>query len=86
MAGNWGVAVADSTLHALPQRLGAQAEARTQAALPHVPAQRDPQRAAPPLAVLLLAGWQVRQRGPGWGKQKTQNPRVEWHAWKTGVC
>ena len=85
VAGKWGVAVDDSTLHALAQRLGAQAEARTQAALPHVPAEREPQRAATPLAVLMLDGWQVRQRGPGWGKKKTQKPRVEWHEWKTGV-
>lgn len=40
---------------------------------------------AQPLAVLMLDGWQVRQRGPGWGKQKTKQPRVEWHEWKTGV-
>ena len=33
----------------------------------------------------MLDGWQVRQRGPGWGKKKTSEPRVEWHEWKTGV-
>ena len=33
----------------------------------------------------MLDGWQVRQRGPGWGKKKTQENRVEWHEWKTGV-
>jgi hypothetical protein len=33
----------------------------------------------------MLDGWQVRQRGPGWGKKKTQQNRVEWHEWKTGV-
>ena len=33
----------------------------------------------------MLDGWQVRQRGPGWGKMKTQENRVEWHEWKTGV-
>jgi hypothetical protein len=85
VAGKWGVAVDDSTLHALTQRLGATAEARIQAALPNVPAECEPQRAATPLAVLMRDGWQVRQRGPGWGKKKTQQPRVEWHEWKTGV-
>jgi len=85
LAGKWGVAVSDSTLHALAQRLGAKAEARTQAALPTAPPEREPQRAPTKLAVLMLDGWQVRQRGPGWGKQKTQQPRVEWHEWKTGV-
>lgn len=85
VAGKWGVAVDDSTLHSLTQRLGAKAQARTQGALQRVPAERQPQRASTPLAVLMLDGWQVRQRGPGWGKPKAQQPRVEWHEWKTGV-
>ena len=33
----------------------------------------------------MLDGWLVRQRGPGWGKARTEQPRVEWHEWKTGV-
>jgi hypothetical protein len=37
------------------------------------------------LAVLLLDGWQVRQRGPGWGAPETEENRVAWHEWKTGV-
>jgi hypothetical protein len=37
------------------------------------------------LAVLMLDGWQVRQRGPGWGKNKTQEKRVDWHELRTGV-
>lgn len=85
LAGKWGVEVDDSTLHALTQRLGAKAEARTQTALQTTPREREPQRAPTKLAVLMLDGWQVRQRGPGWGKEKTQKPRVEWHEWKTGV-
>jgi hypothetical protein len=85
VAGKWGVAVDDSTLHALTQRLGSKAEARTQAALPSPPVELDPKRAPTPLAVLMLDGWQVRQRGPGWGKKKTLKKRVEWHEWKTGV-
>jgi len=85
VAGKWGVDVDDSTLHSLAQRLGTWAEARTQSALLSVPEEREPQRAATALAVLMLDGWQVRQRGPGWGKKKTQQPRVEWHEWKTGV-
>ena len=85
VAGKWGVPVDDSTLHALTQRLGAQAEARTQAALKTPPQERQSQRAPTKLAVLMLDGWQVRQRGPGWGKKKTSEARVEWHEWKTGV-
>lgn len=50
------------------------------------PAERQTERAPTPLAVLMLdGGWQVRQRGPGWGRKKTRQPRVEWHEWKTGV-
>ncbi len=85
VAGKWGVPVADATLHALTQRLGAKAEARTQAALQSAPAERQPERAPTALAVLMVDGWQVRQRGPGWGKKQTRQPRVEWHEWKTGV-
>lgn len=85
VAGKWGVAVDDCTLHALTQRLGAKAEARTQEGLQSAPVEREPERAQTKLAVLMLDGWQVRQRGPGWGKQRTQQPRVEWHEWKTGV-
>lgn len=85
VAGKWGVAVDDSTLHALTQRLGAKAEARTQEALKSSPSESHPQRAPTKLAVLMMDGWQVRQRGPGWGRKKTKKPRVEWHEWKTGI-
>jgi hypothetical protein len=85
LAGKWGVPVDDATLHALAQRLGARAEARAQQALQTPPVERQPERAPTPLAVLMRDGWQVRQRGPGWGRKKTQQPRVAWHEWKTGV-
>ena len=81
VAHKWGVAVTDSSLHALARRLGRRAQER----LETPPEERQP--AAPPtaLAVLMMDGWQVRQRGPGWGKRRTQEPRVDWHEWKTGV-
>lgn len=85
LAGKWGVSVDDSTLHALTQRLGAKAETRTQAALASTPSEREPTRAPTALAVLMLDGWQVRQRGPGWGQPETTEPRVAWHEWKIGV-
>jgi hypothetical protein len=86
MARNWGYAGADdSSLHALTQRLGAQAEAQTQQRLKKLPQEREPKGPASELAVFMLDGWQVRQRGPGWGKKKTQKTRVEWHELKTGV-
>jgi len=85
VATRWGCPADDTTLHALAQRLGARAEAHTQQRL----AQPPPTVAvpAPPsaLAVMMLDGWQTRQRGPGWGKKKTRHPRVEWHELKTGV-
>lgn len=86
VACKWGGGkVDDSTLHALVQRLGALAESQTQARLEHPPAERVPQRAAGDLAVLMVDGWQVRQRGPGWGQSRTPKARVEYHELKTGV-
>jgi hypothetical protein len=75
----------DSTLYALAQKLGERAQAQTQERLAVPAVEQTPQRAASTLGILMLDGWQVRQRGPGWGKSKTQQPRVEWHEWKTGV-
>ena len=80
-----GVSVDASTVHALVQRLGQKAEAQTQARLEHWPAEAQAQRAASALAVVMLDGWLVRQRGPGWGKKRTRQPRVAWHELKTGV-
>ena len=80
-----GYAVADSTIQALVQRLGARAEAQTQVRLKETPAEQAPQRAATELAVLMLDGFQARFRGPGWGCKKTSQPRVEWHDQKIGV-
>jgi hypothetical protein len=85
VASKWGGAADDSTLHALVQRVGARAQAQTEARLETLPQARQPQRAATPLAVLLVDGWLVRQRGAGWGKKKTKQNRVEWHELKTGV-
>jgi hypothetical protein len=81
----WGVAVSAASLHALTQRLGRRAEMGTQQRMTSAPVEREPQRTASALGVLMLDGWQVRQRGPGWGKGRTGKPRVEWHEWKTGV-
>jgi hypothetical protein len=75
----------DATLHALAQKLGARAEAQTQRRLEQPVVEATPQRAASEVGVLMLDGWQVRQRGPGWGKKKTRQSRVEWHELKTGV-
>jgi hypothetical protein len=85
VAQKWGSPVSDSSLHALAQRLGARAEARTRQRLATTPQEDQPQRGSTPLAVLMLDGWLVRQRGPGWGKKQTAQTRVEWHEWKTGV-
>ena len=84
-AGNWGCPVDDAVIHALVQRLGAKAEAQTQARLQQAPVDSQPQRAASELALLMVDGWYARFRGPGWGKQKTKQERVEWHEIKNGV-
>jgi hypothetical protein len=85
LAAKVGIGVEDSTICALVQRLGAKAEAQTQARLQTLPHETHPERPASALAVLMLDGFQVRFRGPGWGQPKTPNPRVEWHEEKLGV-
>jgi hypothetical protein len=75
----------DSTLHCLGQRLGARAQEQVQERLKQPPREQTPQAAPSDLAVLMLDGWQVRQRGEGWGRKKSVKPRVEWHELKTGV-
>ena len=85
LAAKVGIGVEDSTICALVQRLGAKAEAQTQARLKTLPQAKHPERAASALAVVMLDGFQVRFRGPGWGKKKTQKARVAWHEEKLGV-
>ncbi len=78
----WGVPVDDSKLRVLGQRIGAQAEGQARERLATPAQEREPQRTATPLDVLMVDGWQVRQRGEGWGKRKTSKSRVEWHELK----
>lgn len=85
LTGPWGCPVDDSVIHSLVQRLGRKAEEKTQLRLEQIPAERQPQRAAADLAVLMNDGWMARLRGPGWGQKKTKKDRVEWHEIKTGV-
>lgn len=85
MAAKVGCPVEDSTLRALVQRLGAKAEEQTHARLKQTPQEKSPARGPTRLAVLMLDGFQVRFRGPGWGKKKTEQARVEWHEEKLGV-
>jgi hypothetical protein len=85
LAAKWGCPADDSTLHALAQRLGARAQEQTQTRLKTTPQERDPKRAAPELGVLMIDAWHVRHRAAGWGVEKTEQPRVEWHELKTGV-
>jgi hypothetical protein len=81
----WTPSIDDSTIHALIQRMGQRAQEQAQARYETLPQERLPQRAAPELGVLLVDGWQVRHRGPGWSKQRTKKERVEWHEMKVGV-
>jgi hypothetical protein len=81
----WGSLMDDSTVHALVQRLGARAEAQTQARLQTLPREIMPARAPAALAVVMIDGFLARFRGPGWGQENTSEPHVEWHEMKTGV-
>lgn len=74
-----------ATLYKLVQRLGARAEQQTQERLESLPPPKPAQRGAGELAVVMVDGWMVRQRGPGWGLKQTRENRVEWHELKTGV-
>jgi hypothetical protein len=85
VAGKWGGVVDDAKLHALVRRVGARAEEQREQRLKTPPPERGPQRQASELGVLLADGWMVRQRGPGWGRLKTEQNRVEWHEMKMGV-
>lgn len=85
VAAQWGCEVDDSVIHALVQRLGSKAQAQTQQRLQHRPQESQPQRRASELALLMIDGWFARFRGPGWGKKKTRQERVEWHEIKNGV-
>jgi len=85
VAAKWGCEVDDSVIHALAQRAGSQAEAQTQERLKQPPRESQPQRRASEVAFLMIDGWYARFRGPGWGKQKTKEERVEWHEVKNGV-
>lgn len=80
-----GVPIEDSTVHALVQRLGARAEAQTQARLRTVPREKTPAAAPSVLGVVQFDGCQLRYRGPGWGQETTPEPRVAWHELKLGV-
>jgi hypothetical protein len=86
VANRWsGLALNHAVVHALVQRVGKQAEQKMQERLKQLPVESQRQREPSELAVLEIDGWQVRFRGPGWGKKKTNKNRVEWHELKTGV-
>jgi hypothetical protein len=85
LAEQWGCPVHGSVIHQLVQRLGEKAEKQTDQRLQDIPKEKHPLRAASVLAVLMSDGWMARFRGPGWGRKKTNQERVEWHEIKTGV-
>ncbi len=85
MASCWAHRIDDATLHALVQRTGACAEEQAQRRYAQPPTERLPQRGPSQLGVLMVDGCQLRYRGPGWGKKKTKQDRVEWHELKLGV-
>jgi hypothetical protein len=85
LAGKWGSPMDDSTLHALVQRTGQKAGEQMRERLRSLPQEREPRRQASELGVLLVDGWQVRHRGPGWGAGQTPQNRVAWHEMKLGV-
>ena len=85
VAGKWGSPVDDSVIHALVQRVGGVAQAKTQQRLKEPARESEPQRGPSELALLMVDGWFARFRGPGWGKKRTKKDRIEWHEVKNGV-
>jgi hypothetical protein len=85
LARKMSIPIEDSTVRQLVQRLGERAEEQTQQRLKTVPQPLEPKRPPGSLAVIMMDGYQVRHRGPDWGKKKAQKPRVEWHEQKVGV-
>jgi len=65
--------------------MGVRAEAQAQSRYEQPAVEREPRRGSSELGVLMVDGCQLRYRGPGWGKKKTQKDRVEWHELKLGV-
>jgi hypothetical protein len=85
LAQKWGCQVEETSLYELTQRLGERAEQQMEQRLEGAPEELEAGRAASELAVFMMDGWQLRYRGPGWGKKKTLRKRVEWHEMKLGV-
>ena len=85
VASLWDPSIDDATLHALVQRTGQRAEEQAQRRYEAPPVERLPQRGPSELGVLMVDGCQLRYRGPGWGRKKTKQDRVEWHELKLGV-
>jgi hypothetical protein len=81
----WGLEVEDSTIHQLVQAVGLEAEARQVKRLEQPPVPAEPKRAPSALVNLMIDGCQIRFRGPGWGRRRTREKRVEWHELKLGV-
>ena len=80
-ATRWGSPVSDDLIHAVVQRLGAQAAGLT---LPEP--ERTPGEPEFSL-VIMMDGWMVRQRGRDWGAgpRKKAADRVNWKEVKTAV-
>jgi len=85
LARKMSIPIEDSTVRQLVQRLGERAEQQTQQRLKTLPQLMDPKAPESALAVIMIDGYQVRHRGPDWGRKQAQKPRVEWHEQKVGV-
>lgn len=97
VAGKWGVAADDSTIHAHVQLAGERAESlrteRVERALDPatrldvVREAREELPSQPFSLVIMMDGWMIRERGAQWGFKplETKADRVEWREMKTGI-
>jgi len=85
LAGVWGRPISDDTVHAVVKKLGAQIAKSAPQGFAPPPEIKENQ--APFSLVIMLDGWMVRERGPGWGLENRPDElkAIEWKEVKSAV-
>jgi len=85
LAGVWGTPISDDTVHAVAQKLGAQIVQSAPEGF--APPPEIKKNEAPFNLVIMLDGWLVRERGPGWGMENKPGElkAIEWKEVKSAV-
>lgn len=85
LAGVWGSPISDDTVHTVVQKLGTQIAKSAPKGL--APPPKIKENEAPFSLVIMLDGWMVRERGPGWGLENKPDElkAVDWKEVKSAV-